>query len=436
MTRARWPVLGLVVSVWAIAEIASLFTTIGRIAALSVFIFATVIILAGYWLQRSWRIALAIGLAAAFALTLPELGVRSAAILVDAARLNESYLISQPWLVSLSWTAIVTAGLALWMGHGFAQDTARGTSANAAAFAAMRKLRPVALVTFGAQCLYLWSLMRSYSFEGGFRDSLFLDAVLMSAGTAIGLFLCFLFLPLLLGAIRPSESTVARFNRVSERRERWLDHLVRFAEPRWALSVTGVAVVLLMIVGFDYRLPPSPLVFLWTRPGLAAAIGFGIAGIAGALVMRDWRGFFACALPAAFAASFGAWLAYRSGLTELDAPFADYFFLRAWQVVGAGTVVGAGLTCAIGARIAAYRVFDAPLVEAYGRALYDVGEPMIAISLATAVLQLFSPVAPVAIISCIAALLLTPALLAVLESAFPRRKRVEQLYGKKRVEPS
>lgn len=338
------------------------------------------------------------------------------------------------WSTSLTAAAIGTLGL--WMGYGFLCETVHDKAYDAGAFAAMRKLRSAALATFGALSLWLWGIVGAWgSYESGFHNSAFVDAVLMTAGSIVGIGLCLVFLPLLLGAIPPDESGVTRFNRVHERRELWLENLVFVTEPRWAFSLLGIGIVLLTIVAFDYRSPPSPLLFFWTRSGIAGPIAFSIAGAGGILILRDWRGFFACALPPAFAATVGAWIAYRTHLTVLDAPFADYIFLRAWQLIAAGTITGAGLAYAICARIAAYRAFDASLQEADAKALHEVAPPLIAITLVVVVSNPVSPIVPVALISCLSGLLLTPAILAALETVFPKLKSVEELYGKKRAEP-
>jgi hypothetical protein len=88
------------------------------------------------------------------------------------------------------------------------------------------------------------------------------------------------------------------------------------------------------------------------------------------------------------------------------------------------------------ARIAVYRKLDFPLADACEGALREVGPPVIATCSVVAILTIPGPVPPIAILDGVAALLLTPAIFAALETIVPRRRSMEGLYGRKRAEPS
>jgi hypothetical protein len=240
----------------------------------------------------------------------------------------------------------------------------------------------------------------------------------------------------MLGGIALDESMIARFNRISERRARWFGHLIFATQPRWAFSLLAICMVLVTIVAFDRNpvAPTSSPLVLWRHAGLPAGVCLAIVGLTGAICLRDWRAFFASTFSPAFAVTLGAWLAYRTGLPPLDTLFSNYF--PAWRVVALGTAAGAACSYAVTARIAVYRTFDTPLVEACEGAVREIGPPMIATCIAVGVLTMPGPVPAVAFLDGAGALLLTPAILAALETILPRRKSVEKLYGKKKVEPS
>jgi hypothetical protein len=213
-------------------------------------------------------------------------------------------------------------------------------------------------------------------------------------------------LPTALGRMAFDEATIARANRAREALERLAARLDFLEQPRWALSLSGIALVLLALILLD---PAATR--LWTvRPfadsGTAAAV-FAI----GWVWLRTWRIALATAASAALAATLAAWA------------FAHVGTLAPWTHVAAGMGAIAALAFVLAAGLAESGV-SAALNVRIGTVLCAALAWLIA-----AVTEPFA--AALALAAALTCVLLLPAFLVALGTVLPRYRSVEDVFGRK-----
>jgi hypothetical protein len=248
------------------------------------------------------------------------------------------------------------------------------------------------------------------------------DAALQSlADSALAVLSALVLAPLALDLIPFDEAFVARSNRAHEWRRRLWEHMAKITIPRWALSFTGIAVIFLALgwYGSEPVLRHGPV--LKGASVLLAVIGVGAFS-------RGWREAIACGLIGSVVCLFALWttaVGTRAVLASVGVLLITVF---------------AAFLALYGARRALVfaRSGDPPLI-AQRRALEDAGGPALAGAGAVAALLPSMAVTTGSTAAAIglafaagAAVLLVPAASVALEVLVPRRRSVEELYGKAR----
>jgi len=193
--------------------------------------------------------------------------------------------------------------------------------------------------------------------------------------------------------LKLGEAFVARANRLAESRARLLETASHIAVPRWAMALSGIALVLAALGWFEVA-PPLPPYY----PGIV------VIAAAAFLLARDWRSGVAAALCAA--------LLWLLGLDDALAFFALPALLLAAGTRGRPEQGG----------------------PAWRLALEEEGAGLLLAGLSLAALPLQLPGGsgienPFAAAEAFgAALLFFPALTVALWSLFPRRRSVKDLY--------
>jgi hypothetical protein len=433
LIRARSPVLGLATLAWLGTGfyLASYWGLAGAAAAETGAI-AMATGLGGLWLLRSPVLALiamltpllagmiALGVLTCLALAAPAL----CAVLIPHA---------------VATTLMPAAATTLVMVYLFDLQVGAGNPPDAAAWNAMESIRIPCLVSLVLATVWRVLLLLPADLlrlqPSAVRST---DFSLLAAGvTALAACVaCLVLLPLALGVVRLSEDHITNSNRRRELRERMLAHLDSIVVPRWAFSVTGIAGVLTALALFGDQAKTSQVLVAMRAQGLMLLATMVIAGVAGAFATRDWRGFVTCSIPAGLAAIWCLPVAHGQ--------------LFALEVPGTGTVLAAPgrdlpcvtaslaacACCLIAARMAAYRRLGNLPDESFAHAVREVGIPIVAVAGATALLLLPLGLGLLPVVCAAAALALTPALASLIELVFPKLRSVEELYGKKRAEPS
>ncbi|HTT99755.1 MAG TPA: hypothetical protein VMF58_17025 [Rhizomicrobium sp.] len=221
-----------------------------------------------------------------------------------------------------------------------------------------------------------------------------------------------------------SEQFIARANAARERRERLLEAYFPEMPSRWALSVTGIAIVLATVALFGIR----DAHIRWTVPAalsLSVGAAFMLAGFA--VLARDWRMASALTLANLFVGVLLCWVNARLY------PHPKSFSLTAMLVLSS---VPLGL---IAARARIYLSEGAEMVLALASAVRDEGAIAIFLGVAVGVPAVFgaliflalSPAFVFAIASAFAALLLFPALTIAIHTILPRYRTVDEVFGKR-----
>lgn len=229
----------------------------------------------------------------------------------------------------------------------------------------------------------------------------------------------------LFGALFPfSEHAIARANAGREWRERMFDRFFLAMPPRWAFSVTGIALVLSAVAGFGIR---DAQVHWMAHAPLDCAAGLVFAFAAFAVVARDWRMTAALTLTTAFTGILVLWALARCN------PLPDL------STVGAMVMLSSVPLSVIAARARLYAREGDDTASALAAAVRDDG--VIAIALGaiicaaglavTAMSAVLSPVLVFAVASAFSALLLFPALTVAIYSLFPRYRTVDEVFGRR-----
>jgi hypothetical protein len=213
-------------------------------------------------------------------------------------------------------------------------------------------------------------------------------------------------LPLALGRIALDEAAIAHANRAGEVLERLAARLDFLEQARWALSLSGIAMVLLVLILFD---PVATK--MWTmRPFAGSGAAVAVFAI-GWGWLRSWRIALAAAASAGFAATLATWAAAHAGAS---AP---------WALITSGTGVVAALAFVLAAGLAESGA-SAALSARTGTVLCAVLAWLIA-----AVAQPFA--AALALAAALTCVLLLPAFFVALGTMLPRYRSLEDVFGRK-----
>jgi hypothetical protein len=259
-----------------------------------------------------------------------------------------------PALYAIFVDGLAGAGIVLWELHRAAGVITRGAECVEAAETARAQAGVLGRPALAVVTLYL--VLRVCD-EPGMREPL--SAGLAAAGAMVGAaavaLFCLIILPLALARMRFGEQMIASANRAREDLERLTATLEFLAQPRWALSLSGSAIVLFAPVFFDHARGPDGHMALAVLEMWNSQVVAFYGTVAGVVViawscLKDWRGALSCTTADVVAATVGAWLSLHTGLVPgFDAPLGDENAVRVWDLVAAGTAVMAGQTFALAA---------------------------------------------------------------------------------------
>ncbi|MEJ1969686.1 MAG: hypothetical protein WDN03_13780 [Rhizomicrobium sp.] len=224
-----------------------------------------------------------------------------------------------------------------------------------------------------------------------------------------------------------SETAITQVNRARERRGRRLGLMTLVVEPRWGMSLSGVALVLAVLGAFGAGsvlakngLLAEPAYWLAT-----AVVVFGVVFA----ISRDGREAVGASLALAVSIALGVWLWGRAVGHVTPLPFLDILAAAAAALLVALDLLD---------RARRYRAAgDAPLVARL-RAIEDDAMPALfgcggAAAAMAPWIVLHGSLATLAALFALgggAALVLAPALATALETLLRRRMSVEDLYGR------
>lgn len=247
------------------------------------------------------------------------------------------------------------------------------------------------------------------------------DAALQATADALGALLSvLLLLPLAISLLSFDESFVTDANRARERRALRFEKLGGGAIPRWGLSLTGIALILLALGWFN----AEPMLREgWWRPAIAVVLACGALGA----MARGWRDGIGLGLIAAVAGLAALWWRIYDG----RAPFGA---VSALQIAVLAAFVG--LSAARHMHL--WRLEGDTPELARRRALEDSSGAVFATLAATAAMlpSLLYAGAAVFVLATLAAglsgALLFPTVLTGLETLLPRFKSADEVFGKMR----
>jgi hypothetical protein len=433
LVRARWPVLWLAAIAFLGAAIclANYWGPVGAAAAET----AAIAVAAGasaLWLVRSPLLTLLA------ALTPLLTGVIALGVLTSIA-------IGMPALCAvliphaIATILLPTAGAALVTIYLFDLQAGAGEDPDAAAWNATQSIRLPGLTSLAMATVWrVFFLLPDdlMQLQPPAVRSTDVSLIATSIASMAAAATCLILLPLALGAIRLSEDHISNANRRREKRERVLAFLEPIAVPRWALSLTGIAGVFTVLAILGDQSGTSPILAAVRAQGVMFPATVMLAGAAGTFVTRDWRGFFTCSVPSGLAAiwSVPAVLGPTIALSVPgDGPLLEAS-VRDLPCVTAS--LAAGVCCLVASRLAAHRrLNDLPIV-AFAHSAREVAIPILAIASVMALILFPLGLELLPLVGAAAALMLTPALTILIALTFPRLKSVEELYARKRVEPS
>jgi len=289
--------------------------------------------------------------------------------------------------------------------------------ADAARLALARALLPLALGVLTPAALLAGLLFKTAATTGA-------SAAGELAAATVSILL---FVPFGAAVVPYGETFFVRANRARERRERLLRLLAEVVEPRWGLSLAGSALVLAVLGWFG----AWPLLARGVSPAQAAMAAAALlaALLSAHTIGRDWREAVAATLTLAELALMSLWLWGRAIGHLRDVAFVEI-------AVASGAALLAMLLLL--ARSRSYRrAGDAPAV-ARRRALEELGlAPYFGAAGAAAAIApwliLHGSLAPLAILFLLAGLaagLGMPAIATALGALVPRRRSLNQLYGR------
>ncbi len=223
--------------------------------------------------------------------------------------------------------------------------------------------------------------------------------------------------PLLARSFAFGEDFVVRTNRVRESRQRWLALLAPVTEPRWGLSLAGVAVVTIALGYFESNMRLRFGLINWI--GLAALVAMAFAAT------RDWRRAMAATLSLVPPGILALWCMAQMGGADAG-----------WRTLAEALGLGAALIVLLSATAAATMRKGDDAATSSLRVLEEQGAAIVFVVLSAVLAVLaFAPTyrdmlpAALALAAlCVAALAFLPAFTSALESVFPRRETIAARY--------
>ena len=247
-----------------------------------------------------------------------------------------------------------------------------------------------------------------------------LDVVLAAASTLI-------VMPIGQSFLHFDDEFVATANRVRERRQRLFEKIAMIAVPRWGMGIAGIALIFVALAWFGAE-PAFSFVRFANAPVLLA-VSLGLTFALAMWVCSGWREALGATVVAGLAGLIALWAFATIGKMEPTAP------------VGVAELISlASLLAFFGARrAAAYRRLGDDSAIARLRAVEDLGGPLLfAVMGGIGALLPFIAVHPDNAAYAVAlafagagALGFAPALATACEMLVPRRRSVEELYGRR-----
>ncbi len=223
------------------------------------------------------------------------------------------------------------------------------------------------------------------------------------------------------------ETFVARVNRARERRQRVLEKIAMVAVPRWGMSIAGIAMIFLALAWFG-----AGPAFFFFHFGSALALGGASAGLVFLIATAasgGWREGLAATIVTALICLTALWGFAVIGKAPIHAPvnIAELVSLTLFLILCQAR------------RAHDYAVHGEEPSIARLRAVEEFGGPQafavlggIAMLLPTIVTRpIFAPYAIALIFAGAGAIGFAPALITATEVLLPRRRSVEDLYGRR-----
>ncbi len=253
-----------------------------------------------------------------------------------------------------------------------------------------------------------------------FRHSGSADAALQAVGDLLAVSASvLLLLPLLVSRLHFDEAFVAEANRARERRGRIYERLGGASIPRWGLSLTGITIIFLALGWFDAE---PVLGHGWWRYGVTIVLACGGLGV----FAGGWREGLGLVLVGAVAGLVALWWQSYARL-----PFEAVSALEI-------AMLASFLSLSSARHMRLWRHAGEASVIARRRALEESSGAVFATLGATAAVlpSLLTVAAPVIVVAVLAAglcgALVFPAVLTGIEALFPRRRSLQEMYGKMR----
>lgn len=341
-----------------------------------------------------------------------------------AIALSSGLLIASGWLpanggatAAIFAEGLVAAALVLWQLRIAATEISAGAATDTAAWTARnRTLQP------GIASLMLVIVSNSAAKAAAL-------AAIVAAVAAT--WSCFVVVPRLIAGTPVPEKTVMRFNRTQELFQRAVSPVEFLLEPRWALSASGIAVILFALIALD-RVPASDghvafaLLEIWNVPTIVFAATALAIFVIGAVWTRSWRKALGTAIAAIWAGTFAGWFAFRTGLLDpLSFPVSS--------IATTGSAVVAGLLFLFGS-VSAGKVRDGrEAQQAMTIALAESAGAVICIAFAAllAGALTLSPAGVCLSLAAVpAALVLLPCFYVALNALFPRYRSADEVFGR------
>lgn len=255
-----------------------------------------------------------------------------------------------------------------------------------------------------------------------FRGTASADAALQAVSdAALSVLSSALLLPLTMTWLHFDETFVARANRERERRSRFFEWVAQITIPRWAFSFSGITIVFLALGWYGAELVIRDGVLQRTAAVFAAVI-------VGAVVAGGWRKGLAIGLVGSAIALLALW----ATVVDSRTPFSSVGILQV-----ASLALFFGLYS--GRQALSWRRNNEPPVIAERRTLEEASAEVFAgLGAAAAVapaLALWPGSAVFVFTSLMAAwasISLVPAVSTALEVLMPRRRSVEEIYGRRK----
>lgn len=296
-----------------------------------------------------------------------------------------------------------------------AANIAAGIDRSIAAQDALRGLGLAAVLALAAMALPV----SAYLFVSKSSDAM--TALLATAGAGL---CAILMVPLAASLLTYSEHFITRANRMREWRERMLEHLAGVAQPRWGMSIAGVAIVFMALGYFGaqtLRVAPS----LDETPIIIACVAALAIFAAAFALTRDWRSALSVLPVLALTALVALW-----AMARVHADLDSQSLLWVAQTLAIAAVALLFMAAEPG------RFLGEDRSHAQHLALLRKGASVIFIFLASALILAvqFENMAMIVVqaiallFGCLGALLFQPAIAVALETLIPRKSALEARY--------